>query len=140
LVRILIDDADFARRARLKPTVSKGLSNEDEVTQTIEQKNKAFVLEAFETLFNKRDYVAAERFWSSNYIQHSAHIPPGREGLFNMIKGLPDDFRYEGAPDGPESIPCTAAMTARAWTSTGLCRCSWSTLMTRSTISVEGLR
>jgi acetyl esterase/lipase len=65
------------------------------VTQTIEEKNKAFVLEAFETLFNKRDYVAAEPFWSSNYIQHSAHIPPGREGLFNMIKGLPDDFRYE---------------------------------------------
>jgi hypothetical protein len=57
--------------------------------QTIEEKNKAFVLEAFETLFNRRDYAAAERFWSSNYIQHSAHIPPGREGLFNMIKGLP---------------------------------------------------
>ena len=65
------------------------------MTQTIEEKNKAFVLEAFETLFNKRDYFAAERFWSSHYIQHSAHIPPGREGLFNMIKGLPDDFRYE---------------------------------------------
>jgi predicted SnoaL-like aldol condensation-catalyzing enzyme len=53
------------------------------------------VLEAFETLFNKRDYVAAERFWSSNSIQHSAHIPPGREGLFNMIRGLPDGLRYE---------------------------------------------
>ena len=65
------------------------------MTQTIEEKNKAFVLEAFETLFNKRDYVAAERFWSLNYIQHSAHIPPGREGLFNMIKGLPDGLRYE---------------------------------------------
>ena len=31
------------------------------MTQTVEQKNKAFVLDAFETLFNKRDYVAAER-------------------------------------------------------------------------------
>ena len=86
---------DSARRAWLKKTVRKSLSKENEMTQTIEEKNKAFVLEAFETLFNKRDYVAAERFWSSNYIQHSAHIPPGREGLFNMIKGLPDDFRYE---------------------------------------------
>jgi predicted SnoaL-like aldol condensation-catalyzing enzyme len=75
--------------------VPRVFQKEDEVTQTIEEKNKAFVLEEFETLFNKRDYVAAERFWSSNYIQHSAHIPPGREGLFNMIKGLPDDFRYE---------------------------------------------
>jgi predicted SnoaL-like aldol condensation-catalyzing enzyme len=53
------------------------------------------VLEAFETLFVKRDYAAAERFWAPNYIQHSAHIPPGREGLFNMVKGLHDDFRYE---------------------------------------------
>jgi predicted SnoaL-like aldol condensation-catalyzing enzyme len=74
---------------------SQPLPKEDEVMQTVEEKNKAFVLEAFETLFNERDYVAAERFWSPNYIQHSAHIPPGREGLFNMIKGLPDDFRYE---------------------------------------------
>ena len=65
------------------------------MTQAIEEKNKAFVLEAFETLFNKRDYAAAERFWSSNYIQHSAHIPPGREGLFALVKGVPENFRYE---------------------------------------------
>jgi len=26
--------------------------------------NKALVLEAFDTLFNKRDYVAAEKLWS----------------------------------------------------------------------------
>ena len=43
--------------------------------------NKALVLEAFDTLFNKRDCAAAERYWSDRYIQHSAHIPPGRDGL-----------------------------------------------------------
>jgi predicted SnoaL-like aldol condensation-catalyzing enzyme len=58
-------------------------------------KNKAIVLEAFETLFNKRDYAAAERFWSPNYIQHSAHIAPGREGLFSLIKSLPPTLKYE---------------------------------------------
>jgi predicted SnoaL-like aldol condensation-catalyzing enzyme len=58
-------------------------------------KNKALALEAFETLFNKRDYAAAERFWSPNYIQHSAHIEPGREGLFNLIKSLPPTLKYE---------------------------------------------
>jgi predicted SnoaL-like aldol condensation-catalyzing enzyme len=58
-------------------------------------KNKAIVLEAFETLFNRRDYAAAERFWSPNYIQHSAHIAPGREGLFNLIKSLPPTLKYE---------------------------------------------
>ena len=45
--------------------------------QTIESKSKALVLEAFDTLFNKRDYGAAERYWSPNYVQHSAHIPAG---------------------------------------------------------------
>ena len=59
------------------------------------EKNKALVLEAFDTLFSKRDYKAAERFWSPNYIQHSAHIPPGREGLFNLIKSAPPALRYE---------------------------------------------
>src|SRR6202040_204261 len=58
-------------------------------------KNKAIVLEAFESLFNERDYAAAERFWSPNYIQHSAHIAPGREGLFNLIKSLPPTLKYE---------------------------------------------
>jgi predicted SnoaL-like aldol condensation-catalyzing enzyme len=65
------------------------------VMNTIEEKNKALVLEAFDALFNKRDYKVAERFWSPNYIQHSAHIPPGREGLFNMIKNSPPKLRYE---------------------------------------------
>jgi predicted SnoaL-like aldol condensation-catalyzing enzyme len=53
------------------------------------------VLEAFDTLFNKRDYAGAERFWSSRYIQHSAHIEPGREGLFNLIKAAPAALKYE---------------------------------------------
>ena len=58
-------------------------------------KNKAFVREAFETLFNKRDYAAAERFWSPDYIQHSAHIEPGRDGLFRLIRILPPTLKYE---------------------------------------------
>ena len=57
--------------------------------------NKELVLQAFDTLFNKRDYAAAEKFWSPNYIQHSAHIPPGRDGLFNLIKASPPSLRYE---------------------------------------------
>lgn len=62
---------------------------------TTEQSNKALVLEAFDTLFNRRDYNAAERYWASNYIQHSAHIPPGRDGLFNLIRSAPATLRYE---------------------------------------------
>ena len=62
---------------------------------SIEEKNKVLVLKAFDTLFNKRDYVAAERYWSPNYIQHSAHIAPGREGLFNLVKSSPPTLKYE---------------------------------------------
>jgi predicted SnoaL-like aldol condensation-catalyzing enzyme len=65
------------------------------MSQTIQEKNKALVLDAFDTLFNKRDYAAAEKFWSPNYIQHSAHIPSGQEGLFNLIKASPPSLRYE---------------------------------------------
>ena len=65
------------------------------MSQTTQEKNKALVLDAFDTLFNKRDYAAAEKYWSPNYIQHSAHIEPGRDGLFNLIRNTPDTLRYE---------------------------------------------
>ncbi len=65
------------------------------VSEKLESKNKALVLEAFDMLFNRRDYDAAERFWSPDYIQHSAHIAPGRDGLFNLIKSLPATLKYE---------------------------------------------
>jgi predicted SnoaL-like aldol condensation-catalyzing enzyme len=60
-----------------------------------EDRGVQIVLNAFDTLFNQRDYAAAERFWSPRYIQHSAHIAPGRDGLFDLVKGLPATLRYE---------------------------------------------
>jgi predicted SnoaL-like aldol condensation-catalyzing enzyme len=65
------------------------------MSQTIQEKNKALVLEAFDTLFNRRDYAAAARFWSPGYIQHSAHIAPGRDGLFNLVRGFRPTLKYE---------------------------------------------
>jgi len=56
--------------------------------KTTPEQNKTLVLEAFDTLFNKRDYAAAERFWSPDCIQHSAHIAPGRDS-----RGLDDGSR-----------------------------------------------
>ena len=71
------------------------LNRDNSMNRTKQEKNKALVLEAFDTLFNKRDYMAAQRYWSPDYIQHSAHIAPGREGLFNLIKSLPPTLKYE---------------------------------------------
>jgi predicted SnoaL-like aldol condensation-catalyzing enzyme len=67
----------------------------DDMVKTTPVQNEALVLQAFDTLFNKRDYKAAERYWSSNYIQHSAHIPPGRAGLFNLVRRMPTSLKYE---------------------------------------------
>ena len=64
------------------------------MTVTQSEANKALVLEAFDTLFNRRDYAGAERFWSAHYIQHSAHIAPGRDGLFNLVRAAPAELRY----------------------------------------------
>src|SRR5215471_18367426 len=65
------------------------------MSQTAQERNKALVLEAFDALFNRRDYAAAERLWSPSYIQHSAHIAPGGEGLFTLVRGLPATLKYE---------------------------------------------
>jgi predicted SnoaL-like aldol condensation-catalyzing enzyme len=72
-----------------------GSGNTGEIQMNMQEKNKSLVLEAFDTLFNKRDYIAAEKFWSPNYIQHSARIEPGRDGLFNLVKRSPSTLKYE---------------------------------------------
>jgi predicted SnoaL-like aldol condensation-catalyzing enzyme len=75
--------------------VIANVKENDMSIKTTPEQNKALVLEAFDTLFNKRDYEAAKRFWSDTYIQHSAHIEPGRDGLFDLIRNAPDSLRYE---------------------------------------------
>jgi predicted SnoaL-like aldol condensation-catalyzing enzyme len=58
-----------------------------------EARNKTLVLEAFDALFNRRDFEAAERYWSPGYVQHSAGIGPGRDGLFALVQSV--HRRYE---------------------------------------------
>jgi len=65
------------------------------MAQLSPEETKALILEAFDTLFNKRDYAKAAQFWSPDYIQHSAHIPPGRDGLFGLVRAAPPSLRYE---------------------------------------------
>jgi predicted SnoaL-like aldol condensation-catalyzing enzyme len=60
-----------------------------------EGRNKALVLEAFDALFNRRDFEAAERYWSPGYVQHSAGIGPGRDGLLALVRAV--HRKYESA-------------------------------------------
>jgi predicted SnoaL-like aldol condensation-catalyzing enzyme len=68
------------------------------IADTTAQQNKALVLKAFDTLFNKRDYATAETYWSPDYIQHSSHIEPGRKGLFDLVRAAPANMKYEPGP------------------------------------------
>jgi predicted SnoaL-like aldol condensation-catalyzing enzyme len=63
--------------------------------KTIEEKNKAVTLEAFDAAFNKRDEGAYDRYWSPAYVQHSAYIAPGRNGLKELIASVPANMKYE---------------------------------------------
>jgi len=48
-----------------------------------------------DALFNRRDFAAAEQYFSPTYLQHSAVIAAGRDGLFSLVRGL--TRRYESA-------------------------------------------
>ena len=86
--------------------------------KSIQQKNKDLVLKAFDTLFNKRDYATAETFWSPKYVQHSAHIEPGREGLFNLVKSIPATLKYEpGLIVADEGFVIGHGRASAAWVS-----------------------
>jgi hypothetical protein len=87
---------------------------ENDMTETTSERNKALVLEAFDTLFNKRDYEAAARFWSESYIHHSAHIEPGRDGLFGLSRSAPDTLRYEHQLRATTSLSTAASPAAAA--------------------------
>ena len=80
---------------RASESANRYIQTGETVKNTQEDHNKALVLEAFETLFNRHDFAAAERFWSQDYIQHSAVIPPGRDGLFGYVEALPMTVKYE---------------------------------------------
>jgi predicted SnoaL-like aldol condensation-catalyzing enzyme len=57
--------------------------------------NKTLALKAFDLLFNQRDFAAAEQIFSPDYVQHSARVPPGREGLFGLVKNVRTTVLYE---------------------------------------------
>ncbi len=73
--------------------MSTGSTEQGPAITDIAAQNKALVLAALVTLFNKRDYLAAKKFWSDDFVQHSAHIAPGRDGLFNLVRSAPDTLR-----------------------------------------------
>ena len=91
------------------------------MSETLQEKNKARLLEGFDVLFNKRDLAGAQKYWSPNYIQHSSHIEPGRDGLFNLVKSLPTGSNWEHGimrysnPDAPPLLSSTLCVSRTVW-------------------------
>ena len=69
------------------------------MSQTTQERNKALVLEAFDTLFNKRDYEAAQRYWSPNYIQHRRILPRAGSGLLRAHQEHATDAEIRARDD-----------------------------------------
>jgi predicted SnoaL-like aldol condensation-catalyzing enzyme len=57
--------------------------------------NKAVVLEAMTSLFQRKDISAVERLYSPGYIQHNPNIPQGREALARLVSQMPESVFYE---------------------------------------------
>lgn len=64
------------------------------MSKTTPGRDKTLVLEAFDTLVKKRDYAAAERFWSDHLIHRSTHIARGRSRLFALIHTTSTALKY----------------------------------------------
>jgi len=59
------------------------------------RRNKALVLDAMTSLFQRHDAAAVERLYASDYTQHNPNIPQGRDALQALVAGLSRDVYYE---------------------------------------------
>jgi predicted SnoaL-like aldol condensation-catalyzing enzyme len=58
-------------------------------------RNRALVLEAMTSLFQRHDKSAVERLYVPGYVQHNPNIPQGRDALASIVADLPKDVYYE---------------------------------------------
>jgi predicted SnoaL-like aldol condensation-catalyzing enzyme len=57
--------------------------------------NRALVLEAMTSLFQRHDASAVERLYAKDYIQHNPNIPQGRDALRGIVETLSPSVHYE---------------------------------------------
>lgn len=67
----------------------------DRVYDSRPQRNKALVLEAMTSLFQRHDTSTVERLYADDYIQHNPDIPQGRDALQAIVADLSDAVYYE---------------------------------------------
>lgn len=57
--------------------------------------NRALVLDAMTSLFQRHDASAVERLYTKDYIQHNPNIPQGRDALRVIVEALSPSVHYE---------------------------------------------
>ncbi len=67
----------------------------DSPPDDLPQRNKALVLEAMTSLFQRHDASAVERLYTPDYIQHNPAIPQGRDALHALVSELSPAVHYE---------------------------------------------
>lgn len=58
-------------------------------------RNRALVLDAMTSLFQRHDVTAVERLYTEDYIQHNPNIPQGRDALRGIVATLSPSVHYE---------------------------------------------
>lgn len=58
-------------------------------------RNRALVLDAMISLFQRHDASVVDRLYAHDYIQHNPNIPQGRDALRNIVETLPPSVHYE---------------------------------------------
>lgn len=58
-------------------------------------RNRALVLDAMTSLFQRHDASAIDRLYIQDYIQHNPHIHQGRDALRSIVEALPPSVHYE---------------------------------------------
>lgn len=58
-------------------------------------RNRALVLEAMTSLFQRHDASAVKRLYADDYIQHNPNIPQGRDALRGIVETLSPSVHYE---------------------------------------------
>jgi len=84
-----------------------------------EAKNKQLVLDMWQGVIVDNLPEAVLRYISPNYIQHNPNIAPGRDGLYNAVKGLAE------ARKNPNAKPHTTKRLIHAFADGDLVALTW---------------
>ncbi len=79
-------------RMRGKITITRPA---DRTSDNRPQRNKALVIEAMTSLFQRHDASAMEHLYARDYIQHNPNITQGRDALQAIVADLPEHVFYE---------------------------------------------